>query len=172
MFYDAFSEGPVDIPGVHDKDSIRTFAILFKPDVWTANTVYTRPYPDEYAVVIPTVFTGLYYKCNNPGKAGSVEPTWIMSEGEETTDGTLGLIWEAVNYNLMPVDEDVYSITYEMTNGVTLSNESNTIYAAQFTIDVLPTAAITAGEFEITAHVVKSTGNKFDVTLRFTVGTR
>ena len=172
MFYDAFSEGPVDIPGAHDPDSIWTFALVFKPPIWEPDMVYTRPYPNDYAIVIPTIFTGLYYKCNSPGRSGSVEPDWIMSEGEETIDGTKGCIWEAVNYNLMPVTEDVVDVTYEMSNDVVVTADGFNTYASWFTVDPLPDAAILAEEFEITAHVTKSTGDKFDVTLRRIVGSR
>ena len=172
MFYDAFAEGPVDVPGVHDKDSIRPFGVLFKPNEWAANTVYTRPYPNDYDMVIPATFTGLGYLVKNPGKSGATEPTWVMIAGEETVDGTKGLIWEAFNYNLMPVTESIDTITYETTNGVILSGTSNTTNYAYFVIEPLPAAAIAAGEFEITLHVVKTNGAKFDVTLRFVVGVR
>lgn len=171
MFYDAFQEGPFDVAGVHDKDSIRTFAILFKPAAWTA-TVYTKPYKDDPDIVLPSEFTGLGYMVKNPGKSGATEPTWIMDAGEETVDGAKGLIWEAFNYNMLPIAETISAVTFEQTNSVTLSDTSNDTLSCQFTIDVLPAAAITAGEFQITAHVVKNTGNKFDVTLRFVVGSR
>ena len=172
MFYDAFQEGPIDIAGVHDKDSIRTFAIMFKPPEWAANTVYTKPYKDDPDLILPSEFTGLGYMVKNPGKSGANEPTWIMEAGEETTDGVKGLIWEAFNYNMLPVTETIAAVTFEQTNSVTLSDTSNDGLSCQFTIDVLPVAAVSAGEFEITAHVVKNTGNKFDITLRFIVGSR
>ena len=169
MFYSALSKGPFRVKGVHDKDSKRLFGIRFAPDAWVANTVYGLRNSDDYDIVIPTVFAGLYYKVTSPGKSGATEPTWNTVIGDETTDGTTGLTWEAVPYNLMPVSESINTVTYTTTFGVTLSSETNTDTTCQFMIEPLPDAAVDAGYFDITAHVIKSNSEELDITLRFTV---
>lgn len=169
MLYNALQRPPYRVPGFHDPDDKRLMGIIFRPDTWASATVYLKPDDDNYDVVIPSVFTGLYYKVKNPGKSAATEPTWVMEAGQETEDGTLGLVWEAVNYNLMPITETISSVTYAGTHSVTVSSTSNTTTSCQFMIDVLPAAAIAAGEFEITVHVVKSNNEEVDITLAFKV---
>lgn len=172
MFYNALQKDGYRVPGVYDPQEKRLMGIIFRPSVWQANTVYYKYSDDSFNIVIPTVFTGLYYGVNAPGKSGATEPVWGYVDGEETTDGTTGLVWTAKEYNLMPPEENISSVTYECTNGVTVSSTTNTDSSCQFMIDVLPTAAVTAGEFKITAHVVKSNIERIDATLVFKVGNR
>jgi hypothetical protein len=173
MIYDALQKGPFRVPGFHDPDSVREMGILFRPDTWTANTVYYRSSDDNYDIIIPTVFTGLYYKVKSPGKSGATEPPlWSFVEGEETADGVKGLLWEGINYNLLVPEESVNSVTNVATNSVTISNTANTASRCTYTIETLPQQAIDAGKFDVTSHVVLVSGKKFDVTLRFKVGNR
>lgn len=172
MIYPANSKGPYKVPGFHDPNDLRIFGLIFRPDTWTANTVYYKHDTDDYSIVIPTVFTGVYYKAIAPGKSGATEPTWVYGEGEETTDGSTGLIWEAVAYNLMLPSETISSVTYICTNSVTVSSTSNTTTSCQFKIDALPAAAISAGSFQVTVRCVKSNTEQFDTTLEFKVKDR
>jgi hypothetical protein len=172
MIYTALAKGPYKVPGYHDKDSKRLFGLIFRPAAWTTATVYSVRSDDDYDVVIPTVFTGLYYKATSPGKSGATEPTWGTTAGGTTTDGTTGLVWEAVAYNLMPVSETIASVTSTANYGVTLSGESNTTTSLQYMILPLPAAAIAAGSFEVTSHIVKSNAEELDVSVKFKVGQR
>jgi len=172
MIYTALSKGPFKVPGYHDPDSTRLMGIILRPDVWTAATVYYLRAEDDYDIVIPAVFTGYYHKVKSPGKSGATEPVWATTVGGQTPDGTTGLIWEAVAYNLMPASETIATVVNTCTNSVTLSSESSTNTNFQYMINALPVAAETAGVFEITSHISKSNGEALDVTLKFKVGER
>jgi hypothetical protein len=172
MFYPALQKGPYKVPGFHDPDSKRLVGLILRPDPWTSGLVYYKYDDDNYDIVIPSVFTGLYYKVKQPGLSGGTEPTWVKIPGEETVDSTNGLVWEAVLYNLMPVGENISAVTYLTTDGVTVSATSFTNNTIQFTIDPLPPAAETAGRFDVTVHVTKSTSAIADYTLRFKVAER
>ena len=171
MFYSDF-EKKLLIPGFHDPNDIRPMGWLFKPPVWAPATTYSKSDDENFELVIPTVFSGLYFFVANPGVSGLTEPTWVRKETKQTEDGTLGLICEAKNYNLMPVNEYLVAVEYITTHGVTVSSTSFTTGSSDFVIDVLPTAAVVAGEFEITSRITKNTGAKFDATMVFKVGER
>jgi hypothetical protein len=173
MIYNPMQVGPYKVAGYHDPDRIRKMGLIFRPPTWAAGTVYYKQDDDNYDVVIPATFTGLYYKVKAPGKShASTEPTWSYVAGEETTDGTTGLIWEGVNYNLLPPGIDVSSVTFEATHSMTISTFTNTATSVDFTIPVISAAAEAAGYFDVTAHVVFSNTEKDDVTLRFKVAER
>lgn len=171
MFYSAYSEKH-HVPGFHDPNSTRVMSWLWRPNVWQAGTVYIKKDDDNYAVVVPTEFTGLYYKVKISGKSGGSEPTWVMVPGQPTSDSTKGLVWIAENYNLMDVDVNVTGIEYITTHDVTVSATAFTDNTSTFMIDALPAAAIAAGEFEITSRVTTSDGTVFDATMVFKVGNR
>ena len=171
MLYDAYQKGPFKVKGYHDKDSIRVVGILFKPLVWVQNTVYYRQDSDNYDVVIPSVFTGVYFKVSAPGKSGATEPAWTYTQGDLIEDGTTGLVWEAVNYNLLPFSDSLSTTTFSANYGVTVAG-TNTSTTCQFTIDPLPAAAVSAGSFDVTTHYTTSSGEEDDVTLRFKVAER
>lgn len=168
MLYNALQK-EYRVAGYHKPTDKRLMGIIFRADTWTANTVYSKPDDNNWDIVLPTVFTGLYYKVKSPGKSGATEPTWVMVEGEETIDGTKGLIFEAVNDNLMPLSETIASVIVTGTHDVTISAISNTTTSCQFMIDALPSAAIIAGEFEVTIHAVKSNGEEVTLVLVFKV---
>ena len=171
MFYSAYSEKHF-VPGVHDPNSSRVMSWLFRPPVWEAGKVYIKRDDDNYAVVIPTEFTGLLYRVKNSGKSGGTEPTWVMVPGQTTSDGSKGLVWLADNYNQMDVDVNVTGIEYINTHDVTVSATSHTDFSSTFKIDPLPAAAIAAGTFEVTSRVTVSDGTVFDATMVFKVGDR
>lgn len=173
MFYSATQKGPYRVPGYHDPDDSRLIGITFRPDVWQADTTYYHNDDDNYDVVIPTTFAGRYYRCASPGKShATTEPTWTFVDGEETTDGSTGLIWLPVDYNLMPPTETVSLVTFtaDPAATVTLSNTSYTDTSCQFMID--PFTAGTLKTFDVTCHVTKSNTEEFDVTLRFKIADR
>lgn len=156
-------------PGFHDKDSKRFIGVIMRPDTWAASTVYYRHDDDNYDVVIPTTFKGLYFKIKHPGLSGTTDPfTGTYVEGDEVTDGTC--TWEAVNFNLMVPSETLSSVTYTATDGIVVTNTSNTATSFQFMIPVLPVAAVATGEFTITAHFVKSNLEEDDIALVFRIG--
>ena len=172
MFYNANQKTAYKMRGVHDADSIRTCGIIFRPPTRANDTVYYKRDDDDYDIIVPSTFTGVYYKVKHPGKSASTPPTFSTEIGSETTDGIDGLIWESVAYNLLVPTVDVSTVTYECTNDVTVSSDTNTAYSCTFTIDVLPAAAIAAKTFDITAHVTLSNGDKIDATRRFKVAER
>lgn len=169
MIYSATAKGPVKVPGYHDPNSVRNFRLIFRPATWASGTVYGKRSETDYDVMIPTVFTRLYYKVKYPGKSGGTIPTFNMVAGEETADGTLGLVWEAVNYNLMPIGETITAVTVTATDSVTISSQSNDTVSCDFTIAALPTGLTT---FDVLVRITKSNGEKDDVTLRFNVAER
>jgi len=169
LIYPANQRSPFRVPGFHDKDSKRFMGVILRPDPWLQNTVYRKPGSDEYDIVVPTVYKGLYFKVKNPGLSGSTDPfIGNYIEGDLVVDGSC--VWEAVNDNLMLQSETISSVIYSQTNSVTLTNTSNTQTRFQYRIEPLPQAAIDAGEFEVTGHVIKNTGEERDITLLFIVG--
>ena len=167
MIYSATAKGPFKIAGYHDKDSIRVMGIIYRPTTWLTNTVYYARSADDYDITVPSVFTGLYFKANNPGKSGAVEPIWPTAVGDTITDN--GIIWEAVAYNLMPPTESITGSTWTPTDLVTLTGPSFTASSTQVTISAVP-AGVTS--FSITNHTVKSNGEADDATLQFKVAER
>jgi hypothetical protein len=171
MYYESGRRGAYTVAGYHNPLSIRTMQILFRPDVWVANTVYYRFDSDNANVVLPSVFNGLYYEVENPGKSTSTEPTWATVAGDITTQAGTGLTFQAKNYNLLPPSESITGVTYAGTNGVIVTNTAFTGTGCQFTIPLLPQAAIDAGEFTLTIIGTKNTGDTTDpINLRFKVG--
>jgi hypothetical protein len=173
MLYPAGSKGPFKC-GLHDPDTDRLFGITFSPFVWQANTVYLKPDDDNYGICIATEFTGVYYKVKNPGKSGATEPIWGTTIGSETIDGTLGLTWETVAYNLLPVDETITNVDFTATNGVTLSNTTFNDTTCQWFIDAIPDDAVarTLGVFEVHIHATKDNDETIDATLQFKLAER
>lgn len=167
--YSALQKGPLKIAGIHDPQERRVFGIVFRPATWAANTVYRKTSDEDFDVVLPSVFTGLYYQVKTPGKSGASEPNWVLLAGDETIDGVLGLTWEAVNYNLMIPIENVIDVTASATEGVVISNLSFTQTDCQFMINPFTPGPVS---FQVTCHVTKDNNEEFDVTLQFKVGMR
>lgn len=167
MIYSATARGPFKIPGYYDKDSIRTFGLIYRPNTWLANTVYYARSSDDYDIVVPSIFTGLYFKADNPGKSGATEPVWPTTVGTTVTDN--GIVWEAVAYNLIPPTESITASTWTATDSVTLSGTSFTSNTTQVIVSAVPVGTAT---FSITNHIVKSNGEADDVTLAFKVAER
>lgn len=170
MIYSALAKGGYKVPGYYDPDELRNVGVIFRPDTWAASTVYYRGSDDSYSTVIPTTFTGVYYKVLTPGKSGATEPVWDLLDGGITTDGTQGLTWETVNYNLMVPGETIASVTVTPTHSVPVTNISHTNTACQFLIGALPDRTIT--EFQVTVHAVMSDTSAQDITLLFKVADR
>jgi hypothetical protein len=102
MIYSATAKKGFKVPGFFDPDSSRQIGFIYRPDAWVQNKVYYIRNDDDYDICIPSVFTGLYYQVATPGISGATEPAWITTPGSLTIDGTTGLSWTAVAYNLMP----------------------------------------------------------------------
>jgi len=167
MLYSATAKGPYKIAGYHDKDSIRPVGIIYRPEVWAQNTVYYARSADDYDIVLPTVFKGLYFKATNPGKSGTTEPTWPTTVGETVTLD--GIVWEAVAYNLLPPTESITSSSWVASDSVTLTAPSFTANSTQTVISAVPAGV---SMFTITNHTVRSNGAAEDVTLQFKVAER
>jgi hypothetical protein len=167
MIYPSTAKGPFKVAGFHDRDSKRIIGIIYKPATWVTGTVYYRRSDDDYDIVLPTVFKGLYFKANNPGLSGSTEPVWPTTVGATVTDG--GIVWEAVAYNLMTPTTTISTSTFTASDGVTLISPSNTAGTTQVTISAVPAGV---ASFTITNHTVKSTAEEEDVTLLIKVTDR
>jgi hypothetical protein len=166
MIYSATAKGPYKVAGYHDPDSKKVIGIVYKPSTWAANTVYYARNADDYDIVIPTVFAGMYYKVTNPGKTGATEPVWPTTVGEAVVSGPT---FEAVAYNLMLPTESIVTSTFVATDGVTLTIPTFTAGTTQVMISAVPTGV---NSFTITNHTVKSNGEEEDVTLYFKVAER
>jgi hypothetical protein len=167
MIYSASAKKGYKMPGVYDKDSKRFIGMLYRPHQWEANKIYYLRGTDDYDVVIPAEFNGLYYKVISPGKSGDTEPTWGTKVGSRTTSGTV--IFEAVAYNLMPASETIAESSWTASDGVTLANETNSGTYTAVMIDSVPDDI---ESFSITNHTVRSNGEEHDATIRFKVGVR
>jgi hypothetical protein len=153
--------------GVYDKDSKKVVGLVFRPNAWSANTVYYYRSSSDYDVVVPTVFKGLYYKVINPGMSGATEPVWSTTVDDIVTDN--GIQWQAVAYNLMPPTESITASTWAASNSVTTASPSFTANTTQVKITAVPAGV---DSFTLTNHYVKSNGEEDDVTLLFKVAER
>ena len=169
MIFSADQLGPYKWPGYHDPAAKRIIGIILRPPVWTANTVYGKRHDDDYDVFLPTEYKGFYFKVKNPGKSLATEMDYVNETGEETTQVGTSLIVEAVNFNLLPVDQNVASITVTGTHGTTVSSIAFTDYSCQFMIDVLTAEAVAAKGFILTVTVVLDNGEQFPVDIEFEV---
>ena len=169
MIYSPEQAGPLRITEPYDPNESRLMGIIYKPNTWLSATFYGKQDCDDYDVVIPTVFTGFYHRVKNPGLAGATEPVWATTPEGLTVDGTTGLVWEAVLYNLMPVTETIASVVYNCTNGIVPTNTNNTGANITFKLPVLTTTAIIAGNFEVSVLATKNNGEVVVVNLLFKV---
>lgn len=167
MIYAATAKGGFKMTAPFDPNSKNPIGIIYRPGVWTANTVYYQRAADDYDIVIPTVFKGKYYKVNNPGKSGATEPVWPGTVPNKVTDGDI--LWEAVAYNLMPPEISIVTSTWTATAGVTLGTEYHTDGVAQVMITSVDPLLTT---FTVTNHIVKSNGGEDDVSIIFKVADR
>jgi hypothetical protein len=169
MIFSADQLHPFKFPGYHDPNAKRIIGVILRPPTWTANTVYGKRNDDDYDVFLPTVYNGFYFKVKNPGKSLATEMTYVNETGEETTQVGTSLIVEAVDYNLLPVGQNVSSVTVTGTHGTTISSVTFTDYSCQFMIDVLAAETVAAKEFVLTVTVVLDNTEQFSVELEFEV---
>jgi hypothetical protein len=167
MLYSALAKGPYKVAGYIDPNDIRIVGIIYRPNVWQASTVYYLRGSDDYDIVMPTTANGYYYQVINPGKSGTVEPTWPTTVGLTVKDG--GIVWQAVAYNLMPPSESISSSVFTASDGVTLTSSSMTSNTTQTTIATIPS---TVTSFTITNVTDRSNGEQESVSLQFKVATR
>ena len=172
MLYSANQNGVFRVPGRDDPDEVRTLGIILRPGTWATGLVYGKQDDDNYNTVIPTVFTGFYHRVKNPGISGATEPVWATTVDGETLDGTTGLVWEAILYNLMPLAETITATAVTATNGVTVSGEGGTTINSYFTRDAIPAnaAARSLGYYEVTVVLTKSNSEVVNCTLKFKLG--
>lgn len=102
MIYAATSKKGFKIPGYLDPNTSRNIGFIYRPNIWITSNVYFFRNAQDYDVVVPTTFNGYYYQVSTPGTSGPTEPVWATIPGGITIDGTTGLTWVAVAYNLLP----------------------------------------------------------------------
>jgi len=81
-----------DLPGA--SPSIHGCKVSTDPSFWAPNTPYTeRPVRDAGLgdVVKPLEFNDRYFRCTTPGTSGSSEPSWNLTIGGTTSDGSV--VW-------------------------------------------------------------------------------
>ena len=174
MIYRNAKEGPLIVRGVHDPDTLRAFGIICKPPVWQAQTLYNKNDCDNYDIVIPAEFTGRYYKVHEPGISGASEPPWEMDIEHHTPDGTKGLEWETVLYNLMPPTLHLESAVVTALHGSEVKELDVTVSdgAVDWLIQPLASDAAARAQkyFDIHVHGIRSDSTTFECTLRFNLG--
>jgi len=72
-------------------------SVRLEPPVWTATTAFTvRPAGDAGAgsVVRPTTENGRHFKCTTAGTSGGSEPSWDLTIGNTTADGSV--VWTTI----------------------------------------------------------------------------
>ena len=153
------------VPGLYDPNSKRLIGVIYRPSVWLAGTVYYERSDDSYDVIIPTTFEGLYFRVIDPGKSGSIEPTWPLDEGDIVEDGSVR--WQAVNFDMLPPEINISGSTYAATDGVVMSASAFGPNSTQAMIFSVPSGV---EDFTVTNHTIKSNGEEEDVSLRFVVG--
>lgn len=82
------------IPHPQDPDEVVRYKVVFRPDVWAADTVY---YTGE-SFVLPPQFNGFYYQAKSGGTSGATVPDFPQKANETVIDG--GVEWVAIPYNL------------------------------------------------------------------------
>lgn len=148
----------------HGVNDVLPYGFIYKPDVWTANTVYT----EKNDLVIPTVFSGFYHKLNSNGKSGATEPTWATVKDGLTTDGTAE--FKAVHYDLFLDESETLaatSDTWAATNGVTLTNKTYTSTGKTSVMAGPIPAGVTS--YELTNTVVDNNGRIDEKIVEITV---
>jgi len=170
MIYGIYEKGGFKVPGFHDPSDRRPVGLLLRPPVWEPGKVYMVRSCCDADVVLPTVFTGVYYKVKSAGKSGAVEPKWSYAGGSTTLDGNTGLVWETQeHYSLLKDGEDIATVGLVPTNGVTVTGKMVTESDCKFYIDPF-TAPLS--EFCVKAHVTTTLGAEMDYTLIFKVAQR
>lgn len=167
MIYPSTSKGPYKVAGVIDPNEKRLIGVIYKPDAWSQNTVYYVRGVDDYDIVLPSTANGFYYKATNPGKSGTVEPTWPTTVGEAVSDGSV--VWEAVAYNLLPLTDSISTSTFTASDGVVLANPVLTVGKTSVLISSIPAGV---AQFTVTNHTIRASGEECDVTLLFKVASR
>jgi len=72
-------------------------SVKLEPPVWTATTAFTvRPVGDAGAgsTVRPTTENGRHFKCTTAGTSGGSEPSWDLTIGNTTADGSV--VWTTI----------------------------------------------------------------------------
>ena len=178
MIYVTSQKGPFKVSGYHDPDSIRPVIVILRPDTWQAATVYRYVDSENFDIVLPPTYKGYAQFCVNGGISGATAPTFALEKDALTTEYesglTTGLTWKAVPYNFMLATVNVSDITYSATNGVTLSNTSNTTARGLFTIDEISStaAARSLKKFEVRLRILFDSGQRDDYTMQFKIAER
>ena len=167
MKYYSATQAKVKACSPHDPSAILPYGFIYKPDVWTLTTVYTK----KNDIVIPTVFNGFYYKVDSNGISGSTEPTWPTVKDETVADGTV--LFKAVEYDLFLDDGETLaatSDTWTSTNSVPLTDN---VYSVTGKTSVYA-GPIPAGvtSFELTNTVIDNNGRIDERTIKITVKDR
>ncbi len=106
--------------------------VRLDPPVWTATTAFTVREARDAAtgsVVKPTTFNDRHFKCTTAGTSGASEPSWNLTIGGTTSDGTV--TWTTIQ-----------ALTVEATVDTVTSNGVFTIVYSGDAPDILLTGGV------------------------------
>lgn len=117
----AQSIGRLYVPGCDANLGDTRCGVKLSPPVWQPLTGYTVATGTQDAnvgsIVSPTVYNGFIFYCGTAGTSGASEPSWTLSSGGVTVDGSA--VWESlpaltVNSTLTGVNPDGFTL-YDST---------------------------------------------------------
>ncbi len=110
------SIGEITSPGCRANLGDQRCKVVLEPPVWAPLTGYNVTSVFDASlrdVVAPTVYNGFFFYCGTPGTSGATEPTWALTVGAPTADGsivwTTGLALTVIG-SITTADLDLFTI--------------------------------------------------------------
>jgi hypothetical protein len=120
----------------HDPNDYVIYSLIYRPDVWTANTEFIQ----DNALVVPTIANGCMYSIAQGGRTGNSEPNpWPTTKNSIISNGT-------VKFKTLP-----YSLLLQTGDNIE-SNPIDNFPASDF---ILPTGVIIDNQELINGRIVK-----------------
>ena len=160
IYYNKNLRSPYRFPQTIDINEKRFVDITYIPGVWTTATIYKVG-----AIILPTVFKGVAYKCTHTGKTGATEPVWTHVVDAVTTDGAT---FVGIDYVDMIDDPTlaIVSTTFTATELVELTLPTSTTKTTQCFIDAIP---VGVNSFVITNHTIWDNAEERDFSILYRV---
>lgn len=162
--FESTDKGPKKLLNYIDPDDATLVKIFWGAPIFSVNQVYRAG-----DVCRPLVDNGYYYTCTKNGVSGSTEPAaWSQTA---QTSGTA--VFTAVPYDLWLLPEEylqadglVAASTWEVSDGVTITNPASNSYSTSVKVTAVPTG-ITS--FTLTNQVRKSNGELLSRSFKYKV---